>query len=373
MGALRAAELAAFGMVGVGEIFAAYRDGTIEDDDEVAVVHGPPELGHMQISEAMVNIRATVAKATATGVISPTTAAALTRIAKGLYYKERGYDRLLADAGVRSLPADELARLKAWLPTNQVNQKRLDAIAMLQAIKDARAAALSPKPPCYVFEHTILWDAVERQFGAGDADDPAVVVVAPRNGIVDELRLDPKLYEQLRRAATLRAFSRRPFADQGGDVTASEIKDATRDFRKRKRFRSAAELEAWLRARHLSREDFLRLMEDEARRLRLDAMHAAAIDDALVDELALADAQARLQARADEKHAVLEARGVEQPTLVDAGLSEAEMIAWFLAECGLEPVDADPGEIARQLGFIDKDDLLRAALREYCYRAWKDS
>jgi AraC-like DNA-binding protein len=171
----------------------------------------------------------------------------------------------------------------------------------------------------------------------------------------------------------LRAFSRRPFADQGGDVTASEIKDATRDFRKRKRFRSAAELEAWLRARHLSREDFLRLMEDEARRLRLDAMHAAAIDDALVDELALADAQARLQARADEKHAVLEARGVEQPTLVDAGLSEVEMIAWFLAECGLEPVDADPGEIARQLGFIDKDDLLRAALREYCYRAWKDS
>src|SRR5206468_4971333 len=60
MGALRAAELAAFGMIGVGAIFEAYRDGAIEDDDEVAVVHGPPELGYVQLSEAMVNIRATI-------------------------------------------------------------------------------------------------------------------------------------------------------------------------------------------------------------------------------------------------------------------------------------------------------------------------
>src|SRR5262249_10679056 len=36
MGALRAAELAAFGMTGVGMIFEAYRDGIIEEHDEVA-------------------------------------------------------------------------------------------------------------------------------------------------------------------------------------------------------------------------------------------------------------------------------------------------------------------------------------------------
>jgi hypothetical protein len=89
--------------------------------------------------------------------------------------------------------------------------------------------------------------------------------------------------------------------------------------------------------------------------------------------LALADAHVALQSRADEKHAVLGARGVEQPTLEDAGLSEAELIAWLLAESGREPSDADPAEIARQFGFIDKDDLVRAALREYCFRAWKDS
>src|SRR5216110_1776771 len=41
MGALRAAELWPFGMEGVGRVFGAYRDGLIEDDDEVALTHGP--------------------------------------------------------------------------------------------------------------------------------------------------------------------------------------------------------------------------------------------------------------------------------------------------------------------------------------------
>ena len=373
MGALRAAELAAFGMVGVGTIFEAYRDGAIEDDDEVAVVHGPPELGYVQLSEAMVNIRATIKKAIGADVISPATGAALIGIGKSFYYKNRGYERLLAEASAHHLPGDELAHLKAWLPKNLVNQKRLDAIAMLQAIKAAHAAALAPTPASYVFEHTILWDAVERQYGNGGNEDPTGAAVAPRNGIFDELRFDPALYKQLRRSATVRALSRRAATDECAEPTLRELQDAARSFRKRMRFQSAAELESWLRARDLSHDQFMRLMGDEARRQRLDAAHAAAIDDALADELALADAHAHLQARADEKHAVLDARRIEQPTLEDAGLSEAEMIAWFLSECGQEPSDDDPAEVARQLGFVDKDDLLRAALREYCYRAWKDS
>ncbi|HZF33171.1 MAG TPA: TfuA-like protein [Candidatus Angelobacter sp.] len=373
MGALRAAELAAFGMVGVGAIFEGYRDGTIEDDDEVAVVHGPPELGYVQLTEAMVNIRATVGKAIATDVVAPATGAALIEVAKSLYYKNRSYDRVLADASARRLPGDELIRLKAWLPKNQINQKRLDAIALLQAIKEAQAAAVAPEPASYVFEHTILWDAVERQFGAGDADDSPVAAAAPRNGIFDELRLDAKLHERLRNSATIRAFSRRVAEDEGVEPTMAELQVATRDFRKRMEFQSAADLETWLRDRDLSRDQFMRLMGDEARRQRLDVAHAAAIEDALVDELALADAHARLRSRADEKHAVLGARGLEQPTLEDAGLTEAELIAWFLDQCGRDPGDDDAEQLARTLGFIDKDDLLRAALREYCYRAWKDS
>ena len=52
MGALRAAELHPFGMRGVGRIFEAYRDGLLEDDDEVAVLHGPAEMGHRRVGFA---------------------------------------------------------------------------------------------------------------------------------------------------------------------------------------------------------------------------------------------------------------------------------------------------------------------------------
>ena len=64
MGALRAAELAPFGMQGVGRVFEALRDGLwpgfaepFEDDDEVAVIHAPAELGHAPLSDAMVDLR----------------------------------------------------------------------------------------------------------------------------------------------------------------------------------------------------------------------------------------------------------------------------------------------------------------------------
>jgi len=72
MGALRAAELAAFGMEGVGSIYEAYREGQLEDDDEVAVAHMPAAYGYKCTSTAMVDIRATLVAAQAEGVISAT-------------------------------------------------------------------------------------------------------------------------------------------------------------------------------------------------------------------------------------------------------------------------------------------------------------
>ena len=73
MGALRAAELADFGMQGVGHVFQDFRDGVLEDDDEVAVVHAPAEIGFVAASEAMVNIRRTLAVAESEAVIGAAT------------------------------------------------------------------------------------------------------------------------------------------------------------------------------------------------------------------------------------------------------------------------------------------------------------
>src|SRR5688572_11284260 len=123
MGALRAAELVSFGMEGVGAIFEAYRDGVLEADDEVAVVHGPPEAGYRPMSEAMVNIRRTLADAQAAAIVSAATGAALECIARALHYTDRSYAQLLQRAVELDLPGTELQAFREWLPRGRADEK----------------------------------------------------------------------------------------------------------------------------------------------------------------------------------------------------------------------------------------------------------
>ena len=74
MGALRAAELAHSGWRASARSSRPTATGQLEDDDEVAVAHGPGRERLSGLSEAMVNIRRTLAEAEASAVIGPTTA-----------------------------------------------------------------------------------------------------------------------------------------------------------------------------------------------------------------------------------------------------------------------------------------------------------
>lgn len=163
MGALRAAELHPFGMIGVGRIFAAYRDAVFrpfadpfEDDDEVAVIHAPPELGFAALSEALVNIRATLAAAVAQGVIDAASGNALLAAAKGTYYPERDYDTLARAAAAQGAAPLAVKRLLDWLPGGRVDQKRSDAAALVEALRQ-------PLPDLRVtfhLAHTTMWDGI---------------------------------------------------------------------------------------------------------------------------------------------------------------------------------------------------------------------
>jgi hypothetical protein len=157
MGALRAAELHQFGMRGVGEIFEKYRNGTLEDDDEVAVLHGPAELGYPAASEALVNIRATLDEAMHGGLITSDIGAILLKHAKTAFFKNRSYHHLLqayiSDGGDTATAE----ALKKWLPLGRVDQKRLDAIRMLREIDQFVSSKPGPVRVPYHFETTLLW------------------------------------------------------------------------------------------------------------------------------------------------------------------------------------------------------------------------
>jgi len=162
MGALRAAELWQFGMEGVGRIFEAYRDGVLVDDDEVALRHGPPETGYVALSEPMVNVRATLQAAKDGGIASESTCEGLVRIAKKFFYPERSYPAILQRGRELGVSDTELAALDRWLPNSRIDQKRDDAIAMLQRIRTLLAAEPSPKLITYNFQHTDMWETVVR-------------------------------------------------------------------------------------------------------------------------------------------------------------------------------------------------------------------
>jgi hypothetical protein len=167
IGALRAAELDDFGMKGIGEVYRQFRTGVLRDDDEVAVLHGPQEIDYAQVTEAMVNIRATIKQALHFGMVEPAVAAELLRIAKSLFYKNRSYDAILKTAAELGLSPDALSRLAHWLPAGQVDQKRLDALEMLEAMREHLMRGVSPLQVSYQFAHTFAWENARQRAEAG--------------------------------------------------------------------------------------------------------------------------------------------------------------------------------------------------------------
>jgi hypothetical protein len=175
MGALRSAELVAFGMVGVGTIFEDYARAAIEDDDEVVRVHRGAPKNYEPTGEAMVNIRRTLEKAVEERIISRTTAERLAQIGKGFFYRQREYQKIVDEGLGQGLSAAELQRFQEWVPAGRVDQQRRDAIAMLTRMRKDLGAHPQSKRVSFSLEHTKYWDRVQRGARSRRAETPKAV------------------------------------------------------------------------------------------------------------------------------------------------------------------------------------------------------
>lgn len=131
LGALRAAECAAFGMQGVGEIFGWYRDGLIDADDEVAVRHVLSDRGYRATNVALVNIRATLQAALQNNALDQVSHDLLLAAARQLHYTQRNLGE------IATLAARQQGTRQQWLQllrNHWVDQKRKDAIALLKQL-----------------------------------------------------------------------------------------------------------------------------------------------------------------------------------------------------------------------------------------------
>ena len=299
MGALRAAELHSFGMRGVGRIFEAFVDGALEDDDEVAVVHGPEEVGYLSLSEPMVNIRATLAAAEGEGVLKPAARGALTDYAKSLFFPERNWTALLAQAISLGVSEGEAASLRDWLSNGALDQKRLDALEMLSAMRETLACGEAFRPNFH-FEWTHLWDEFVFNF-SGQGPDPS----APSQAILDELRIQgPEAYAPVETRALLRALA----AVGGGrdrNVSQDDLRSALHALRAKLGLYARADLDRWLSRNDLDETSLERLLRDEVCLKALRERMGRSLEPYLLDELRLSGEYAGLAERARAKQARL--------------------------------------------------------------------
>lgn len=334
MGALRAAELDGFGMVGVGRIYEAYRDGILapytndsfEDDDEVAIVHGPPESGYLA-SDAMVNIRSTVAKAADEGVISPFARDALVRIAKGLFYKDRSYGALLGRAEKVSALAGPVSALKSWLPSGRVDQKRDDARDLLYWIKNNHHHRPEIK---FRFEPTTMWQQLIEE-SCRDSSDELVLT---------ELRIQGQPYLH-QREAIVSELTRISAGESGLMSTPNNSTPMP------------------------TVEGIQSAMTQAALAERTASQIAPLIDIALLARLKCEGGYESLLARAKKKKRILTAVDLEHLTSRAFPPPVGALFDWFRPR--MCEHTANSNGPAALLGFASEDDFLSALADEYIF------
>jgi hypothetical protein len=358
MGALRAAELHAFGMRGVGRIFEAFRDGALEDDDEVAVVHGPAETGFIAASEPMVNIRATLARAEAEGVLGSPGCQALERHAKALFFPHRSWDALLAAASGLGVGDGERDALAAWLPGGRVDQKREDALAMIAAMQERPASSAAGRPS-FRFEWTHYWQALFSE-GALDGafDETAADLV---RGVLEELRLQgEEAWRRAASAALLRLLADAEARRRGIEPAPDALRASLTRMRGEFGLFSRAELDAWLARNGLDAGALERLLGERCRMEALSEVLRADLAPHILDELRVNDCYRALAERARRKRDLIAKSRADAST---APSIPAQRLWYFERKLGRTLPD-DVEAYARSLGFAGLAEFDRAVRLE---------
>lgn len=370
MGALRAVELSSFGMQGVGDIFDSFASGMLEQDDEVAVAHAGPEAGFRPMSDAMVNVRATLRAAEAAGVISASSRAAIEDVAKSLHYVDRVWPTIFAGAREAELGADgSLDALVNFVRTEAVDQKRLDALALLRTMKLRHGVDSPPPAPVhYRFEHTVAWELLRREARAVELVARETTLDAPgvEAEILEELRVQGA-GAAARCGALLRALAIETARGLVGSPSPQTVQETVSAFRRERELRSPSELDAWAVEQRV--RDLPRFFEDEALARVTASMYDADAEAVLCDHLRATGQYAALVARVESKRKALAARGHGAAELDDTGLTQPELWQWYFEDRLGCPVPDDLEAWARSAGFSCVQAMLGAVVRERLYRS----
>ena len=170
LGALRAAECAAYGMIGVGEVFERYRIGELVDDSDVAQLHAPEELGSFPLTEALVNVEATIRAALAQRDISDYEARGLSKCARNLFFKDLTFEALASNFCVDPTLAQPLLER---LVRNRRDVKKSDALELLERIHNQPDMRIR-RAGGWELSNSVYWSDFQRLSGNEFSNVPLV-------------------------------------------------------------------------------------------------------------------------------------------------------------------------------------------------------
>lgn len=262
MGALRAAELHQFGMIGFGVIFEWYRDGLIDGDDEVALWHGPEEYDFRPLSEPLVNIRYTLLKAVEDNYLTRDQAQKLTEHARQVYYPDRSFRQLLNSHVVKGWSQVQVASLEHYFLTKAVDLKQLDAIGLLRhcarLYHSPRRGRSKSLQHSFQAKTSVGWEHCRRLELSGFVDCAGVVT---GEQILNEAFKDSALVSTMRPILSKRYFlialARQNELSCPKDVFTAFARRWTREHR-------ILDRTAWLQANGLTPRSYRRLLEERA-------------------------------------------------------------------------------------------------------------
>jgi hypothetical protein len=292
LGALRAAELDAYGMEGVGEIYRLYKQGQIDGDDEVAVVHACQEEGYRPLTEPLVNIRHNLQRARARGLLTARTAAALRATARRLHYTERTYEAVLAAARPLLASRREWATLRDFLRTEAIDLKREDARALVNLVA-ARVRGTEVWPPRVPFrlQKTKYLRILERDYIGHTLNGRHV----PERVVLAFAKLLSRSFPGLFRQVAMRCLAVEEALQNG--LAVEDVASLIPCFRRDRGLLSDSAYLAWLHAHSLTEQELLSSLRERAlEALLLDSYRAKdpqAGADAACQGRLLADVVAR--------------------------------------------------------------------------------
>jgi hypothetical protein len=360
MGAIRAAELDAFGMRGIGRIYDLYARGIIVDDDEVCVAHASADQGFVPLTVPLVNLRGMLDGAQ---ILTIAERAQVFELARSLHYAERTWPALLSAARAAGLDAHVLERLSE-LAASAVDLKADDARSLLAALRDGHTHAAAPAPAAaQSVSFQSLWEN-DRRIARGEVQLSLRSTVAyaavhePDFDRHNTAALDRALVGVLAQLLHVTASGR----DRAAEAAA---------FRRQRDLDTAASFTSWLVSNDLDEQEFERLMGEIAVSRRLHRWLLAS--DAgvqhsrwLLDELRLSGRYEAVVAAAAFPQRVMQVWYPEfEVSGTQAGLDLEDLAQAHQHATGWRP-DRPVEDWAELAGFAEPEDLaielVRAAL-----------